>query len=54
MDAIYLEGQWEGWIINPITDGLQIISPGCEELKIEQENFNTVRIIEPNPTESEE
>ena len=46
MDTIYLEGQWEGWIINPLQDGIQIISPGCGELEIEQTNLNTVDIIE--------
>jgi len=46
-NTIYLKGHWEGWVINPIVDGLQIISPGCDELKVEQENLNTVRITEP-------
>ena len=46
MDTIYLEGEWEGWIINPVVGGLQIIGPGCDELEITQDNYNTVTIIE--------
>ena len=46
METIYLKGQWEGWIINPLQDGLQIIGPGCSELEIEQDNYNTVSIRE--------
>ena len=44
--TIYLDGSHEGWVINLLTTGLQIISPACGELKIEQLNSNTVDITE--------
>lgn len=43
---IYLKGEWDGWIIDPVMHGLKIIGPGCGELEITQNNFNTVTIIE--------
>jgi len=45
-NTIYLEGSHEGWIINLLKGGVQIISPACGELEIEQINGNTVDIIE--------
>lgn len=45
-NTIYLEGSHDGWIINLLEDGIQIISPACGELEIEQVNSNTVDIIE--------
>jgi hypothetical protein len=45
-NTIYLEGSHEGWIINLLEGGVQIISPACGELEIEQVNSNTVDIIE--------
>ena len=44
--TIYLDGSHEGWIINLLTTGVQVISPACGELKIEQLNSNTVDITE--------
>lgn len=49
-NTIYLEGSHKGWVINLVDQGLEIISPGCKKLKIEQENFNTITIIEPEST----
>jgi len=45
-NTIYLKGSHEGWIINLLDNGIEIVSPGCGELEIEQDNFNTVSILE--------
>ena len=45
-NTIYLEGSHEGWIINLLENGVQIISPACGELEVEQINSNTVDIVE--------
>jgi hypothetical protein len=45
-NTIYLEGSHEGWIINLLANGVQIISPACGELEVEQINVNTVDIVE--------
>jgi hypothetical protein len=43
-NTIYLKGRHEGWIINLLGNGVEIVSPGCGNLEIEQENHNTVRV----------
>ena len=45
-NTIYLEGSHEGWIINLLVNGVQVISPACGELEVEQINGNTVDIVE--------
>lgn len=46
-ESIYLKDSHEGWIINLVSNGIEIIGPGTGELEILQENYNTVTITEP-------
>ena len=45
-DAIFLEREYKGWIINLLENGIEVISPGRRKLKIKQLNSNTVKIEE--------
>jgi hypothetical protein len=50
-NTIYLEGSHEGWIINLLTCGIEVISPGCGELEVEQTCSNAITIIEKATTD---
>jgi len=45
-NSIYLDGEHEGWVINLLGNGIQVISPGIGEIEITQKNSNTVEIHE--------
>jgi len=45
-NIIYLEGSHEGWIINLLVDGIEVISPAVGELEVEQTCGNAVTITE--------
>ena len=45
-NTIYLEDSHEGWIINLLVDGIEVISPAVGELAVEQTCGNAVTIIE--------
>lgn len=44
--VIKLDGSHEGWIINLLVDGIEVISPAVGDLEIEQTCSNAVIIIE--------
>ena len=45
-NSIYLQGDHEGWIINILPDGIEIVSPAIGKLQVNVINTNTVQISE--------
>lgn len=45
-ESIYLDEDHEGWIINLIEGGLEIVSPGRGELQIVLDSQNSASMIE--------
>ena len=45
-DTVYLAGSHDGWIVNLVLDGVEIITPGCGKLQVEETAANAVLITE--------
>ena len=45
-NTVYLKGAHEGWIINLLEDGIEVISPAVGELEVVQTCGNVVVIVE--------